>query len=290
MNPAVLPYLRCPICRLPLTTGTGTAAAPRTLRCPTGHDFDVARQGYVNLATGRQRHPGDTPEMVAARHTFLRAGHFEFISTQLAEAAAAAVSGQHRGAGGHLVVDAGAGTGEHLSAVLDALPDECAGLALDVSKAALRWAARAHHRLGAARCDTWRPLPLADAAASVVLNVFAPRNPAEFRRVLRPTGVLVMVTPTVDHLAELIGPLGLLRVDPDKEDRVAAALDGHFVGDRQVTVGRTLLMHRNDVAALVAMGPTAWHLDPQRLADRLDTLAEPFSVTASIRLTVCRPR
>ena len=33
--------------------------------------------------------------------------------------------------------------------------------------------------------------------------MFAPRNPGEFHRVLRPNGSLIVVRPTVDHLAEL---------------------------------------------------------------------------------------
>ena len=47
-------------------------------------------------------------------------------------------------------------------AVLAALPD-AVGLALDVSKPALRRAARAHPRAAAALADTWQRLPLADA-------------------------------------------------------------------------------------------------------------------------------
>ena len=43
--------------------------------------------------------------------------------------------------------------------------------------------------------DVFRPFPLADGVADVVLDVFAPRNPAEFHRVLRPTGRLIVVRP-----------------------------------------------------------------------------------------------
>ena len=60
------------------------------------------------------------------------------------------------------------------------------GLAFDVTKPALRRAARAHPRVGAVLADTWGPLPLADGSADVLLNVFAPRNGPEMRRVLRP--------------------------------------------------------------------------------------------------------
>src|SRR5437016_14453546 len=98
--------------------------------------------------------------MIAARWSLLAAGHFRVLT----EALVAAVGDRPAG----LVVDVGAGTGQHLAGLLDARPDDV-GLAVDVSKPALRRAARAHPRLGAIRADAWRSLPVADAAASVVL-------------------------------------------------------------------------------------------------------------------------
>src|SRR5437764_13568006 len=101
-----------------------------------------------------------------------------------------------------LIVDAGAGTGYFLAHVLDAAPD-ATGLALDVSAVALRRAARAHPRLGAAMWNLWEPWPVGDEVASVLLNVFASRNGPEFHRVLRPGGLLTVAAPAPDHLREL---------------------------------------------------------------------------------------
>ena len=76
----------------------------------------MARQGYVNLMPGGTR-PGtaDTAEMVAARAGFLDAGHY----APLADALAAAARASQPPAGA--VLDAGAGTGYYLAAVLTAL-------------------------------------------------------------------------------------------------------------------------------------------------------------------------
>jgi 23S rRNA (guanine745-N1)-methyltransferase len=188
-----------------------------------------------------------------------------------------------------LVVDAGAGTGRYLAAVLAALPD-AVGLALDVSKPALRRAARAHPRAAAALADTWQRLPLADASTSVLLNVFAPRNGAEFHRVLDPAGTLLVVTPAADHLTELVDALDLLRVAPDKADRVAGSLGGHFTAVSSAVHRAELALTRPEVATLVGMGPSAWHTDPAALATRLAALPEPVRVTVAVRLDVQRPR
>lgn len=287
MLPEILRHLRCPVCHQPLaaTEPTGGGAA---LRCPAGHSFDVARQGYVNLAAGRVTHPGDTAAMVAARDEFLAAGHYALIPAALTELAGRLLGTDAPPYPG-LVVDAGAGTGRHLAAVLDARPADV-GLALDVSKPALRRAARAHPRAGAALCDTWRRLPLADGTARLLLNVFAPRNAAEFRRVLRPDGVLLVVTPTAEHLGELVTRLDLLRVDPAKERRIASGLSDHFEPVEATVRRATLRLRRAEVRTLVGMGPSAWHTDPDRLDERLGRLPEPVSVTAAIQVAAYRPR
>ncbi|MEV7329234.1 putative RNA methyltransferase [Micromonospora sp. NPDC093244] len=284
MDPHILDRLRCPVCGEPLAEAT--AGTARALRCPRRHSFDIARQGYVNLLAGRAPHVGDTAEMVAARSDFLAAGHYDLISGALADAAAQAVPGL----GAYpLVVDAGAGTGRYLGAVLAALPD-AVGLALDVSKPALRRAARAHPRAAAALADTWQRLPLADGSTAVLLNVFAPRNGPEFHRVLDPAGTLLVITPAADHLGELVDALDLLRVDPDKADRVAANLGGHFTPASSTVHRAELTLTRTEVATLVGMGPSAWHTDPHALAARMAALPEPVRVTVAVRLDAHRPR
>ena len=46
----VLPYLRCPLCRLELVE------LETAVRCPQGHSFDRAKQGYVFLTANPVRH------------------------------------------------------------------------------------------------------------------------------------------------------------------------------------------------------------------------------------------
>ena len=308
MLTALVGYLRCPVCATALHAAPVGAALrggmPRALRCGRGHAFDVARQGYVNLSAGRLTHPGDTAGMVAARQRFLASGGYGFVAAAIAAQAAQAMTAHAAqataahaaqattaGAAGtpaRLVLDAGAGTGHHLAAVLDAVPG-AVGLALDVSKPALRRAARAHPRAGAALADTWRGLPVADHCAAVLLNVFAPRNGAEFRRVLRPDGTLITVTPEADHLAELVGRLELLRVDAAKADRLAGSLDPWFRPAGGARLSRTLSLSREQVADLVAMGPSAHHADPEALAAAIATLPEPVPVTAGVRITRWQP-
>ena len=276
----VVGFLACPRC------GAGLARAGAALRCPAGHAFDIARQGYVSLLPpGEQAAAGDSAPMVAARAEFLAAGHYRGLARELAAAARAAII--PAGAPG-CVLDVGAGPGYYLAAVLDGLPGR-AGLALDVSKFALRRAARAHPRIGAAAADAWRRLPVTDGAAAVVLNVFAPRRGAELRRVLHPAGRLLVVTPNPGHLAELTGPLGLLSVDPRKEERLAATLGPAFELTGQGRHEATLRLNHPGVAAVVGMGPSARHADADVLAGQISQLPASVPVTLSVTLSVFRP-
>ncbi|MGW4893921.1 putative RNA methyltransferase [Kitasatospora sp. NPDC004240] len=309
-------HLACPHCAQPL------ALDGRTLRCPARHSFDLAKQGYVSLLAGdAHTGTGDTAEMVAARDDFLDAGHYRPIADALAEAAVALVAGAEAGgerggpghatrtdqtgtdpagadqtrtdqtgadpAGGGLVADLGAGTGHYLAHVLDALPGR-AGAALDISKYALRRAARAHPRIGAVVCDAWRPLPLRDGSADLVLNVFAPRNGPEIRRVLRPGGALLLVAPTSRHLRELVTALGLLSVDEEKQRRIEEKLGPYLTPGERREVEFPLRLSAADVRTVVGMGPSAWHTDPEELAARLARLPDPVEVTASVTVAVYR--
>ncbi|GAA3153847.1 rRNA (guanine-N1)-methyltransferase [Planomonospora alba] len=308
----IVEFLVCPVCADRLALGE------RALRCPAGHTFDVARQGYVSLLTG-SRAPGtaDSPQMVAAREAFLGAGHFDPLAEAVAETVSAAcrtamaadgsrgegsrgggengpaagerAEGSGRsGAGRAVVADAGAGTGHYLARVLDRLPG-AAGIALDVSKHAVRRAARAHPRLGAVVADVWRPLPVASGAVDVLVNVFAPRNGPEFARILRDGGALVVVTPTSRHLHPLVERLGLLSVDDSKERRTAESLGGHFSETGRSTHEFAMALRRDAVEAVVGMGPSAWHVDSEAMRRRIAELPETSEVTASFRISTFKP-
>ena len=275
----VIGYLMCPVC------GSDLALEGAALRCAQGHAFDVARRGYVNLLPGRARAgTADTPAMVDARAAFLGAGHYEAILDAVADVSEAALVDGPVGC----VADVGAGTGHYLARVLERSPER-AGLALDLSKHALRRAARAHPHIGAAVCDTWKPLPVRTGAVALVLDVFAPRNAAEFARILHPEGALVVLTPDADHLLELVDLLGLVSVDDRKDERLAGSLGKRFELVEAVPVRVAMSLGYADVEALVAMGPTSRHVTASDMRARIGALPEPVGVTAAVKVSVYRP-
>jgi 23S rRNA (guanine745-N1)-methyltransferase len=267
--------LACPVGGEPLTALSGDTG----LRCPAGHSFDRARQGHVTLLPPGHTPPsGDSAAMVADRVAVLEAGTYAGLTRALAGAVAAG-----EGPVG-TVLDLGGGTGHHLAGVLDQVPG-AVGVVLDSSRYAARRAAGISPRALAVVADTWARLPVRGAAVDRVTVVFAPRNGPETARVLRPGGRLVVATPAPDHLAELVGPLGLLRVDPDKADRLAASLQPHLAPAGAAAHREVLDLDHRAVASVVGMGPHARHLTPGQVAERLAGLPPRVQVTLAVDVT-----
>jgi SAM-dependent methyltransferase len=219
--------------------------------------------------------------MIEARSAFLGGGLYAAIRDAL-------IADTPITADGELVVEVGAGTGYYLAGVVGAGVGRV-GLALDVSRYAARRAAKVDPRIGSVICDAWQELPLRDGVAQVILNVFAPRNAAEMRRVLAPGGTLLVVTPNQAHLAELVGVLGMVRVDEAKERRLHESLGGSFEQSAGRVVEMVLRLDHPSVERLVAMTPSARHLDRAELAERIAVLADPTDVTLSVAVSVWRP-
>ncbi|UNX55349.1 methyltransferase domain-containing protein [Georgenia sp. TF02-10] len=252
------------------------------LRCRSGHTFNVARQGYVSLVGGKGVTSGDDAAMARARDRFLATGSYARIRQTVVSSASEALAGKGT------VIDIGCGTGYYLAGVLDRNPG-AVGLGVDTSVRALRLAARAHERAAVASWDVFRPFPLADHVADIVLDVFAPRNPGEFHRILRPTGRLVVVRPTQRHLVELRERVpAMVTVDPAKEHRLRQALDPLFEVGRteQVEYPASSLRHE-EVIDLMAMTPSARHLSH---TDLPDDASLPDRVTVSVLVTAYLPR
>lgn len=188
--------LCCPLDNLPLAMQNGS------LRCANKHNFDIARHGYANLLGAqdkRSRDPGDSQAMIAARHRFLEAGYYQPIADRLGALLLPHLR-QHS-----LIVDAGCGEGYYLQQlrqrIIDSGQSEPCMVGFDISKWAMQTAGR---RFPA----TWlvasnRSIPLADASADVVVDMFGFPHFEAFARLLKPSGLLVRVQASDNHLLEL---------------------------------------------------------------------------------------
>jgi len=170
-------------------------------RCPAGHSFDVAAQGYTNLLPVQRKRsldPGDSKEMVAARRRFLAAGHYQPIADAVAGALLAGLPGDAS------CLDAGCGEGYYLRRLAAAAGagQRLAILGLDISKWAVLAAAKQDRRANWV-VGSNANLPVLSGTLDRVLCLFGFPVYAEFARVLKAGGELVQVDAGPGHLREL---------------------------------------------------------------------------------------
>ena len=250
----------------------------------TGHSYDVAKQGYVTLAAGAGlKHQGDDMDMVNARETYLARGHF----APFVEAVTGSIQDVVEPVADDVapsILEVGAGTGYYLAHTLDSIAGS-RGVGLDISPHAAKHLAKAHPRIGAVVADVWERLPLRDNSVHAISVVFAPRNPAEFRRILAPGGQVVVLTPEVGHLDELREPLGILGVEEGKIDRMYEQASGYLEQAADpVDISFPITLDKESIRDQVGMSPSARHISAAELDERLAALPTTLSVTARARL------
>ncbi|TFD89230.1 putative RNA methyltransferase [Cryobacterium serini] len=256
-------WLRCPNCFLPLRS-----SGALLLSCDHGHSFDVNKRGFVNLLGGQRKFIGDSATMLDAREHFLDAGWYEPLRDSIRDIVADEAP--------HRILDVGCGTGYYLGA---ALPpgDDVRALGMDLSPTAVGRTLRSSDRVDGLVADVWSPLPVRDGVADIILNVFAPRNAAEFARVLRADGLLLVVVPQPTHLQQLRESGLAVQMHADKAAHLTASLAAWFTLEVHEQLGRTLQLTALEVTSLIGMGPSAHHSGPAGVdsaaPDRVVTVA-----------------
>lgn len=231
----------CPICKGQLQRGD------RMLRCESGHCFDTARSGYVNLLRSQRssakRH-GDDKRMLTARRDFLDRGFY----TALRDLLCLIVQRETNTSG--VLLDTGCGEGYYTARIAQLFPD-LAVCGIDISKDALQMAAARSKQLELCVASVFA-LPVADSRVDTVVSVFAPCADSEFSRVLKPGGILIRVIPTARHL---FGLKAAVYKEPrlNKPERVE--VEGFALRHRHELDSVLTLTDREAIRALFEMTP-----------------------------------
>ncbi|MGV8844242.1 MAG: putative RNA methyltransferase [Pseudomonas sp.] len=259
--------LTCPICQQALSTVDGGVA------CPSGHRFDRARHGYLNLLPVQHknsRDPGDNQAMVEARRRFLEAGHYAPLAKRLAELALERNPQRW--------LDIGCGEGYYTAQIADALP-EADGYALDISREAVKRACRRAPQLSWLIASMAR-IPLADTSCQFLASVFSPLDWQQAQRLLTPGGGLMRVGPSSEHLMQLREKLYDQVRDYSDDKHLALVPDGMRLAHSETLNFDLQLTSPEARADLLAMTPHGWRASAER---RAAVIAEPLEVSVAIR-------
>ncbi len=246
--------IACPLDELAMTYGD------KQISCPNGHSFDIARQGYINLLPvqhKRSKHPGDSAEMVSARTDFLNSGAYAPIADGLNAIVLGVMSANNDQK--QCLLDAGCGEGYYLEQLLHAI-EHAPGqqsielIGLDISKPAIVAAARRSRQITWLIASNRHPPALA-GSVDIILCLFGFPVYESFRKLLKPTGHIILVESAPEHLVELrnvIYPAVNKAPPPDLTNAMAAG----FVLCRETTLSYTRTLEKNaQIMNLLMMTP-----------------------------------
>ena len=247
MNASVFGLLKCPVC----SAGMRADDNGRVCRClgAKTHCYDIARSGHLHLG-GPHAGDGDGKAAVAARRAFLDAGYYEGLSD--------AINAMLDRIGAQNVLDAGCGEGYYTNR----MAQNRTVLGVDLSRAGIEMAAKRAKAMQAGAgfaVGSIFSLPVLDASVDTVVNIFAPCSEAEFSRVLKAGGHLLLVGAGERHL------MGLKRAIYDNvyENAARADLPQGMKQIERASCRYEITVRGNDaICALFSMTPYYWRTSP----------------------------
>ncbi|EMK0358827.1 TPA: 23S rRNA (guanine(745)-N(1))-methyltransferase [Klebsiella aerogenes] len=234
----------CPLCHAPLSRSANSYI------CPQRHQFDLAKEGYVNLLPvqfKRSRDPGDSAEMMQARRAFLDGGYYQPLREAICSYLRAFAPGE--------LLDIGCGEGYYTHAFA-AIAARSFGL--DVSKSAIRAAAKRYPQVEFCVASSQR-LPFADRSLDAVVRIYAPCNADELARVVKGGGWVITATPGPRHLMEL---KGLIYDEVRLHELNREAMPGFTLRHEQ-QLAYPMQLSGTQAEALLQMTPFAWRAKPE---------------------------
>lgn len=248
----------CPLCRSPFQQRHNTQV------CENNHHFDIAKEGYLNLLpvnTKNSKNPGDNKEMMSARREFLMTGGYLPLAEKVSALMNTYLSKEKQAQ----LLDLGCGEGYYSNIVDNSLPSNITVTALDISKVAVRYAAKRYKNIHFCVASAY-DIPLPDKSIDGLLRIYAPSLDSELLRVIKPQGYLITVTPAPRHLFQLREKI----YQEVNEHRKENAAPLGFDKIEQLHLNYPLIIEDPKILQnLINMTPFAWKFNQQSLTSLL---------------------
>ena len=265
----------CPLCKMPFQQVNNTQI------CANNHHFDVAKEGYLNLLpvnAKNSKNPGDNKEMMIARRAFLNSNGYLPLAEKTAELIAALLA-EHEQA---QLLDLGCGEGYYSNLLANRLPENFVINALDISKVAIRYAAKRNKNINFCVASAY-DVPLADNSLDLLLRIYAPSLDSELQRLLKQGGYLVTVTPAPRHLFQLREKI-YDQVNAHPQENLAPC---GFIKIEQINLAYPLqLTDPQTLQDLINMTPFSWKFNKQKMQELLSEKS--WSIECDFNIEVYR--
>ena len=241
-----MPLLQCPICNKDFDTYT------TQLVCKNKHTFDIARNNYINFHQKAVRSHYNK-SLFQARSHLIENGFFQVLESAIVKILLA----ESESKSSLTILDAGCGDGALFSNILlslrwDKLLPNSYGI--DITKEGIHYASRHDNQTTWLVGDLAR-LPFKDHSVDIILNTLSPANYHEFKRVLKPDGLVIKTIPDATYLEEL---RLLLNKSPYSNTRVINLFEEQMFLRRQIPISDKKCLTNEEKAQVLQMTPLAW--------------------------------
>ncbi len=256
--------LLCPICNQNLQI------KEKAYICPNRHNFDIAKEGYINLYLKNSSISGDSKESIQARTNFLNKNYYLFLRDELSK-----IINKYQA---NNLIDLACGEGWYTRSY------KCKNkIGIDLAKNALKYASK-NDKSSQYILSSIFHTPLEDHCADIVITCFAPVAKEEIVRLLKPDGHFLLVKPGKYHLQELRDILYDTPYNNNEEDIEIPHLNK--INDIRIT--RQYNLKKEELKELFQMTPYYYktsNKDKEKLND-IDNIDITFSFIISDYLSL----
>ncbi|MBK3494663.1 methyltransferase domain-containing protein [Viridibacillus sp. YIM B01967] len=223
--------------------------------CDNRHSFDIAKQGYVNFMT----HAATSmygKGLFEARKQVIESGLYAPMHTALCDLLKQMNTNV-------VVLDTGCGEGSHLASIKNEFQEQSdhsfVGVGIDIAKEGIIAAGRNYDDMIWCVGDLAKS-PYQQTSFNAILNILSPANYTEFKRLLKPNGMVIKVVPQSGYLQQL---RAMFFADSEKESYSNELTVERFKENfREVEIKRiakTIAIDQELVPLLMHMTPMGWH-------------------------------
>lgn len=248
-----LHILQCPVCKEKMSL-YGTF-----LKCSEGHCFDLSKEGYVNFINHAVK-SNYSKQLFRSRKNITNDGFFNSLSRMLS----LEIIGVKELHSCLTILDAGCGEGTLFNQVISSVKGEFRlinALGIDIAKDGIKSACRQYPDI------LWivanlAQLPIAGNSIDIIINLLAPANYKQFKRVLKPGGILIKIVPGQEYLREL-RDLFLKRKSPKdcSELKVVSLFNEQFRYVEIRHIYEKIPVNEESALKLLYMTPLLWNIN-----------------------------
>ncbi|MGE7923477.1 putative RNA methyltransferase [Viridibacillus arvi] len=250
----------CPVCGDQMTVTEDCIVV-----CDNRHSFDIAKQGYINFMT----HAATSmygKDLFEARKLVIESGLYAPMHTAICDLLKQMNTNV-------AVLDTGCGEGSHLASIKNKFEEQSdnsfVGIGIDIAKEGIIAAGRHYNDMIWCVGDLAKS-PYQQASFNAILNILSPANYTEFKRLLKPNGLVIKVVPQSGYLQQL---RALFFADSEKEsysnELTVERFKENFLEVEVKRITQTIEINQELIPLLMHMTPMGWHQKNEDVATNL---------------------